>query len=258
MTAERVDFGRAAEDYARHRAGFPDELFTRLATLGVGSAGQRVLDVGTGTGTLARGFARRGCRVTGLDVPAPLVEQARLLDGEAGVSVEYAIAPAERAGFADGSFDLISAGQCWHWFDRARMAREARRMLTPTGALLIAYLDWVSLPGSVADVTESLIERTNPKWTFRGWSSSNLKWADDAAVAGFEDRQCFAFDLTLRYTHEAWRGRIRASAGIGASLPEDAVARFDDEHRRLLVERFPDEPLAVPHRVFALVARVGR
>ncbi len=36
----QVDFGRTTEDYARHRAGFPDELFERLARRGIGHAGQ--------------------------------------------------------------------------------------------------------------------------------------------------------------------------------------------------------------------------
>ena len=48
-----VDFGKTAEDYRHHRAGFPPELLDRLAGFGVGGPGQRLLDVGTGTGTLA-------------------------------------------------------------------------------------------------------------------------------------------------------------------------------------------------------------
>jgi 2-polyprenyl-3-methyl-5-hydroxy-6-metoxy-1,4-benzoquinol methylase len=55
-----VDFGRTAGDYAAYRAGFPDEFFSRLADMNVGLDGQRVVDLGTGTGALARGFARGG------------------------------------------------------------------------------------------------------------------------------------------------------------------------------------------------------
>ncbi len=63
----KLDFGLTASDYAKHRAGFPDSLFERLRAFGIGIAGQDVVDLGTGTGALARGFARRGCRVTGID-----------------------------------------------------------------------------------------------------------------------------------------------------------------------------------------------
>jgi hypothetical protein len=56
-------------------------------------------------------------------------------------------------------------------------------------------------------------------------------------------------------SHEAWRGRIRASAGVAASLPAEAVARFDEELQQLLSGRFPDEPLSVPPRVFAVISR---
>ena len=61
------DFGLTSTDYARHRAGFPDSLFERLRALDLGLAEQRVVDLGTGTGSLARGFAQRGCKVIGID-----------------------------------------------------------------------------------------------------------------------------------------------------------------------------------------------
>ena len=90
------DFGRTARDYVEHRAGFPESFFERHAARGIGVAGQRVVDLGTGTGTLARGFARRGCEVTGIDPAAAMLEQARALDEGAGVRSEYRAGRAER------------------------------------------------------------------------------------------------------------------------------------------------------------------
>ncbi len=118
------DFARTASDYARHRARFPPELLDRLAARGLVRAGARVVDLGTGTGNLARLFARHGCEVTGVDIAAPLLEQARLLDREAGAEIEYLEAPAEATGLPGGAFEVVSAGQCWHWFDRPAAARE--------------------------------------------------------------------------------------------------------------------------------------
>ena len=60
----------------------------------------RALDLGTGTGTIARGLALRGCEVTGLDRSAPLMEQAAELDRVAGVVVKYVNAAGGRDGTA--------------------------------------------------------------------------------------------------------------------------------------------------------------
>src|SRR5579862_1764307 len=130
-----VDFGRTAEDYAAHRAGFPPTLFDRLAAMGVGRSGQRVLDLGTSTGTLARGFARRGCAVTGLDPSEPLLDQARRLTVREALRVTYVVGRAEDIEVADDSVDVVTAGQCWHWFDRHQAATECLRVLVPGGSL---------------------------------------------------------------------------------------------------------------------------
>ena len=70
------DFGKTASDYSRHRHGFPDALFEMLAGLGVSLQGAKAVDIGTGTGTLARGMARRGAAVIGIDPSSELMEEA--------------------------------------------------------------------------------------------------------------------------------------------------------------------------------------
>jgi len=250
-----VKFGRTAEDYRRHRAGFPDAFFERIAEFGVGAPGQRLLDLGTGPGTLARGFALRGASVTGLAPSDDMLAQARALDAEAGVSVDYVTATAEATGLQDAAFDVVTAGQCWHWFDRPRAAAECRRLLTPGGTLAIAHFDWLPLPGNVVEASEALMLEHNPDWVGAGGTGIYRRWLTDMAVAGFEDIESFSFDVAVPYSLEAWRGRIRASAAIGASLPDDKVPLFDEAHAAMLAVRFPEDPLAVPHRVFAAIGR---
>ena len=253
-----VDFGRTAEDYANHRVGFPKRLFDRLAAMGIGRSGQRLLDLGTGTGTLARGFAGRGASVTGVDPAEPLLREARRLSETEGVRVEYRVGRAEDIDSPDGAYEVVTAGQCWHWFDRARAAAECVRVLVPGGALAICYLDWLPLPGNVVAATEALILQHNPWWSMSGGTGMYPRWTLDVAGAGFTALETFSFDVEIPYSHEAWRGRIRASVGVAASLPPDAVAAFDVELAGVLAQDFASEPLAVPHRVWALVARAPR
>lgn len=64
----KVDFGLTAEDYRKYRAGYLDELYDCLKKFGVGLKEQSSLDLGTGTGYLARKFAKQGAQVTGVDI----------------------------------------------------------------------------------------------------------------------------------------------------------------------------------------------
>ncbi len=249
-----IDFGKTAVDYGRHRQGFPPVFFERLVQFGVIGANKRVLDIGTGAGTLARGAALSGSRVIGLDIAVELLQQARLLDQEAGVSIQYMIGSAEHIALPDVYFDTVTAGQCWHWFDRPRAAQEVKRLLKPGGAVVIAHLDWIPLPGNLVEATETLILRYNPAWTMGGGTGLYPAWLEDLAVAGFDRIETFSFDLHLYYTHEAWRGRIRASAGVAASLSETQVKHFDQDLATLLRQDFPDDSLPVLHRVWAVVA----
>ena len=250
----QIDFGKTAADYARHRAGFPEILFEELAARGIGLTSQAILDLGTGTGSLARGFARRGAAVTGLDIADELLEEARRLAGEEGLTVDFRQGRAEATGLPAAGFDVVTAGQCWHWFDRTAAAAEAKRLLKPGGRLVICHFDWIPLPGNVVTATEALIERHNADWRFGGGTGLYPAWLADAAGTGFVEIETFSRDLAVSYGHEAWRGRIRASAGVGGSLPPEAVAAFDEDLAALLAADFPEDPLQVPHRVWAMVA----
>ena len=252
-----VDFGKTAFDYAKHRAGFPDRFFDRLFKDGLVAEGNRVVDLGTGTGTIARGLAQRSCAVTSVDISAALLGQARELDRNAGVEVRYVEAKAEQTGLPSHAFDAVTAGQCWHWFDRNQAAQEARRLLVPKGRLIIAHFDWLPLPGNVVEATEKLIGAHNPAWHWDGGTGIHSRWFADLSQNGFADIESFSFDVSAPYSREAWLGRIRASAGIAASLPPDAVERFNAEHEEMLARNFPDAVLQIPHRVFAVFGRAA-
>jgi len=257
VTAQPPDFGLTASDYARHRAGFPVELLDRLAARGIAGPDARVVDLGTGTGSLARLFAQRGCEVTGVDIAQSLIEQARRLDREAAVQIDYVERPAEATGLPGRAFDVVSAGQCWHWFDRPAAAREVARLLVSGGAVVIAHFDWLPITGNVVATTERVILRYNPEWPFADRAGLYPRWLTDLQTAGFRDIETFSFDVMVSYSHEAWVGRVRASAPIAGTLQADAVQACSNELTAILRESFPEDPLAVPHRIWAVTARAA-
>ena len=160
----QVDFGKTAHDYASHRAGFPESFFNSLNDLGLFLSSDKVLDIGTGTGTMARGFVLKGCDVTGLDPSEDLINQARILDQKQNVTIKYVIGTAEQTGLPEHSFDVITAGQCFHWFNKQKAMHEIKRLLRPRGLLVIAYFDWLNKLGNPVDEMQKLQKKYNPSW----------------------------------------------------------------------------------------------
>ncbi|MDX1581506.1 MAG: SAM-dependent methyltransferase, partial [Alphaproteobacteria bacterium] len=98
-----------------------------------------------------------------------------------------------------------------------------------------------------------LIRKHNPDWHMHGGTGLHPNELADMALAGFTGLETFSYDVEVPYSHEAWRGRIRASAGIAATLSPKQVEAFDKDHQHLLEQNFPQDPLVVPHRVFAAI-----
>ena len=176
------DFGATSEDYAHHRAGFPDSLFERLSKFQIGEKGQLIVDLGTGTGSLARGLAKRDCVVIGIDHSNEMLKSARELDSNDGVQVEYRLGPAEDTGLPDSTYDIVTVGQCWHWFDRPRAAVEVKRILKPSGMVAIAHFDWLPLAGNMVRSTEELIESHNSDWRMGSGLGMYPQWLRDLGV----------------------------------------------------------------------------
>jgi arsenite methyltransferase len=144
--------GRAwAEDlgYPGELANVPEtavESFAGVAnpwTMGRLSAGERVLDLGSGAGTdslIAAQMVGEQGRVVGIDMTAEMLAKARAAASEAGVgNVEFVEAEAEQLPFDDASFDVvISNGVIDLIPDKDAVYAELHRVLVPGGRLQIA------------------------------------------------------------------------------------------------------------------------
>jgi len=106
------------------------------------SSGERVLDVGTGTGVAAITAARAGARVSGIDLTPALLKEAPEHARIAGIpDIEWIEGDVEHLPFADGTFDVVLS-QFGHMFapQPERTVAEMRRVLKPSGR--IAFATW--------------------------------------------------------------------------------------------------------------------
>ena len=231
------DWGRAAADYARYRDIYPPLFYEKITGRGLCLAGQRVLDLGTGTGVLPRNLYPFGARWTGTDLAPEQIEQARTLSR--GMDIDYQAVPAEEVCFPDETFDVITACQCFWYFDHARFMPRIHRMLKPGGSLLILYMAWLPWEDPIAEASEKLVLKYNPGWSGAGETVHPIEIPDCCretfTLVSYEE-----YKLAVPFTRESWHGRMKACRGIGASLAPEEIARWEQEHKALLARIAPE------------------
>lgn len=242
------DFGKTSAMYAKFRDIYPPELYERLSALGVGQTGTRWLDLGTGTGVLPFHLYKDGAVIVGADVSAQQIGAAKAAAREKGASVDFIVSPAETLPFADGTFDCVTAAQCFWYFDREKAIAEIRRVLTPNGLFVKVYLAW-SLRDPIARRSYQLTKRLNPAW------SSGSTGYRDVYDHPFPDGRVDVIDCDLPFTRETWHGRMCACRGTLASMDKATFALWDARHRKML-EKCP-ESFTVRHRLYIASYRVG-
>lgn len=246
-----IDWSRTSADYAEHRPGPPARLFDMLAALDVGNPGQRVLDLGTGTGLVARELARRGAILSGIDVAAKQIEAARRGADDEGLAVDFVVAPAEACPFADASFDVVTASQCRMYFDVERTLVEVRRVLKSGGVLVTTHFSWLPRVNPIARASEALVLQANPAWQGGDWDG-RIPPAPKGTDGRASVRAMFWFDADVPFTRASWRGRMRTCRGVGATLGQVQVDAFDAALASWLDAHAAPE-FAVRHRVDAHV-----
>ena len=123
--------------------GHYEPLLDHLARGAAVRAGERVLDVATGTGSLALRLARSGAEVTGVDLALALIDTARRLAAEAGLGVRYEVGDAEDLPYDDASFDVVLSTLFFHHLPddgKRQTAAELMRVLRPGGRLVVGDL----------------------------------------------------------------------------------------------------------------------
>ncbi len=131
-------FSNRAENYARFRPGYPDELFTFIeAEMNLRSA-DNIVDIGSGTGLFAEPLLKHGHQVVCLEPNEDMRKagEERLKKYPSFQSIQ---STAEHTGLEDSSVDLITIAQTFHWLDPIAARVECNRILKPHGHVILAW-----------------------------------------------------------------------------------------------------------------------
>lgn len=232
------DWGRTSSDYAKFRDIYPQEFYDKILERNLCTAGQEVLDLGTGTGVIPRNMYQYGANWTGADISANQIEKAKELSK--GMDINYLVSPAEELKLPECSFDIITACQCFEYFRHEKMASVLHRLLKADGSFVVLYMAWLPFEDRIAGESEKLVLKYNPQWSGAGMQRGSIN-IPECYLVNFDVVHREDYAVNVHFTRESWHGRIKACRGIGASLTENEINLWEEEHKKLLGKLAPDE-----------------
>ncbi|MGN0394027.1 MAG: class I SAM-dependent methyltransferase [Coprococcus sp.] len=241
------DWGKTSEDYAKYRDIYPKEFYDYILSLGLCKDGQKVLDIGTGTGVLPRNMYRYGAKWTGTDIAENQIEQAKKLAKECNMDIEFFACKAENVDFPENFFDVITACQCIWYLDHKITAQKFSRILKSEGRFLILYMGWLPFEDEIAGKSEEIILKYNPNWTGCG-DTVHPVLVPDEYLGFFKILSQKEFKVDVNFTRESWHGRMRACRGVGASMTQEELDAWEQEHKAMLLSNAAEE-FTVKHYV---------
>jgi ubiquinone/menaquinone biosynthesis C-methylase UbiE len=191
---------------SRHPNPFLRRIVRRVAKMG---KHLRILDIGCGAGQLALALARlkNVSSTMGVDLSAEMVSLAQERALAAGASANYLVADATDLPFSEGAFDVVvTTLSLHHWENPEGVLREARRVLTPGGTLLLLDLRRDGAPVIVGGVTAAswVLQRLTGKGEGMAQSFAAAFQPWEAALllvrAGFHEPRLETYLLSMLIT----------------------------------------------------------
>ena len=232
------DWGRVSAEYAKYRDIYPQEFYQKIIDLGLCKNGQKILDIGTGMGVLPRNLYSYGGKWTGIDISIEQIDQAKRLS--VGMDIDYEAIATENIDFPTESFDVITACQCFWYFDHEKVMPNLYRMLKSGGKILVLFMAWLPYEDEIAGKSEELVLKYSPAWSGAREKMHPIQ-IPDCYKQKFELIHQEEYRLNVHFSRDSWHGRMKACRGVGASLSEDELQSWEAEHLKMLLEIAPEE-----------------
>ena len=239
MTDNRELFTGKAEDYARFRPSYPAAAIDWLRER---SSGGAVADIGAGTGIFTKCLLRRFAPVCAVEPNAAMRAAFRrflpdvpCLDGSG-----------ECTGLPDGSMELVTVAQAFHWLDEEGFKAEARRILRPNGKVAVIWNSCVKNEFILA--RDEVCKRYCP--CFRAGHAGKRTAAEGDAFlrnSYFRKVEVVSFDNPFVMDLTAFLGNMRSRSY--ALAPGDAnFAEFEAELQKVF-DRFGENGVVTEPQV---------
>lgn len=240
----RPDVAATFQDQAvaasyRHRPEYPPQTFDILAGL-ITETPRVVLDLGCGTGFVARPLASLVDRVDAVDASAAMIEHGKRLPGGDHRRLTWIVGRAEDVALRP-PYALATAGDSLHWMDWDVVLRRLAVVLSPGGSLAI-----ISVDGKVSmedqELHQGVIDLIRRFTTYNEWRPdfdlvAELKRRGLFDEHGRTETQAVPFRQSVDEYVESFHAR--ASLSWERMKREDADG-FDHAMRQLVVQRVGD------------------
>jgi SAM-dependent methyltransferase len=217
-------FGVDPARYNRARPAYPEALIERILAA---TPGRDILDVGCGTGIVARQFLAAGCTVLGVEPDTRMATFAH------GKGVEVDVATFEAWEPAGRMFDAVVAGTAWHWIDPVAGAAKAALVLG-RGGVLAPFGTVQELPASVTGAFAEAHGRLVPDSPFAfdprsggslldAYQGLYLRAAEGIRQAGgFDEPEIWRYDWERSHGGNDLLDLVSTSGGM-TRLPSDVA-----------------------------------
>lgn len=212
------------------RPTYPPETFAKLAELLI-DAPRNILDIGCGTGALARNLVPLADHVDAVDISAAMIAQGKTMPGGDDPKLSWRVGRAEEV-TSDAPYALMTAGDSLHWMDWDVLMPRLGALLSPHGSFAICILDAVHNPWE--DELMNLIRQYSVMQNFHSPDLvETLQARDLFTVRGTHNTTHVPFVQTIDDYVESFHARSSLAHG---RLEAAQAQAFDNALRELLAQ----------------------
>lgn len=228
MVESTQRFSNRVADYVRYRPGYPVEVIEILREQCALDHESVVADIGSGPGNLTRIMLAMGCQVAAVEPNREMREagEALLASFPNFRSIDGS---AENTNLEAAKYDLVTAAQAFHWFDREKAKAEFRRILRPNGWIALIWNSRQVAGSPFLEGYENALREHAPEY-----AHVNHREIAESEIQAFFDRDQAKFTFPNRQAmdRDGFLGRVMSSSYVPA-FGQPGHTEIVDECNRL-------------------------